>query len=372
MPTQNEVKTLGTIGIIRTPSGETIKVDGTDLEKRVEEKLKKYIEELKDYKPKDKDGKGVIESFTKNSDKLIEQLRQVKNTDITEQWTIAIPALTTKEVAAHLRDYVFISEILKGEPGDTVNIPYVKDFDFRIETTPGAASLTAKSSLISTLTTVLKEAGAYSDIAYGDIEKIDQNLLDELNRTFAHAAVRAEDKALIDMIATQTTNDFAGGIGGGTGTEAFYVRYIPEAIGKLIEKGKEVHPGDLVLYMTAKGYADLLLEMSGSQVFAYARGDIVQKGVIEELLGVRILVGGEEETVTAKIVGRTTSTTTGTCQVQFLMRARRCLALAPKRDILIETDRQIRDRKLRIAGSHTFGEQIIDATECVRIFSGHQ
>ena len=352
---------------VTTPSGDTVEIDTSPMEQRISEKMKKYMEELKDYKAKEKGGKGVVEYLSSDRRaKLVEQLKNVKNADIEEQWTIAIPALTTAELAAHLRDYVFVTDVIKGEPGDTVNIPYVKDFDFRVETTPGAASLTAKSSLIAVYTTVLKEAGAYTDVAYGDIEKIDANLLDELNRTFAHAAVRAEDKCLIECVGTQTTSDFAGDVGSGTGTAEFYARYIPEAIAKLLEAGKEVHPGDLVLYMTAGPYGALLKELAASQPVAYARGDILQSGVIQDYLGVRIVVGGEVETGQ-----RTTSTTTGTCELQFLMRAKRCLALAPKRDILIETDRNIRDRKLRIAGSHTFGEKLLDCTECARIFANH-
>jgi len=354
---------------------QTLEIDFDPMEKRLEEKqdkkleekLEKYFSELKGYKPKDKGGKGVIETYSGGDKlKLVEQLQNIERGDIKEQWTIAIPNLTSYELAAHLRDYVWVTDVMKGKPGDTVNIPYVDDFDFADPGTPGATTLSAVTGLISVLTTVLEERGRYFDCAYGDIEKIDANLLDELNRTFAHAAVRSEDKALIELVGTQTTSDFAGDVGSGTGTAEFYARYIPEAIAKLMEAGKEVHPGDLVLYMTAGPYGALLKELAASQPVAYARGDIIQKGVIEQYLGVRILVGGEVETGQ-----RTTSTTTGTCELQFLMRAKRCIALAPKRDILIETDRQIAQRKLRIAGSHTFGVQLLDCTECVRIFGNH-
>jgi len=358
-----------TKGKIETSSGDAIEIDFSDMEKRIETKMKTYIKEAKDYKPKDKGGKGVIETYSgSNKTKLLEQLQNVSQGKITEQWTIAIPNLTSYELAAHLRDYVWVTDVLKGKPGDVANIPYVDDFDFADPGTPGATTLSAVTGLIAVLTTVLEERGRYFDCAYGDIEKIDANLLDELNRTFAHAAVRSEDKALIELVGTQTTNDFAGGVdvGGGTGTLEFYARYIPEAIAILMEAGKEVHPGDLILYMTAGPYGALLKELAASQAIAYARGDIIQKGVIEQYLGVRILVGGEVETGQ-----RTTSTTTGTCELQFLMRAKRCIALAPKRDILIETDRQIAQRKLRIAGSHTFGVQLLDCTECVRIFANH-
>jgi hypothetical protein len=51
------------------------------------------------------------------------------------------------------------------------------------------------------------------------------------------------------------------------------------------------------------------------------------------------------------------------------MRPKRALALAPKRELLIETDRLIKERVLKIVGSHTFGVVEIDATEIVPIFT---
>jgi len=353
-------------GQIETPSGETVEIDFSAMEERLDAKSKErweqYKKELKDYKP-ESGGKGVIESRVgPNSTKLIEQLRDVSRKPITEQWTIVIPSYTAYEPAAHLRDYVFVTDVIKGKPGEIVHIPYVKDFDFTI-ITPEADTLTAKT-IIGTTDTAIKEAGAYSDVPYADIEMINQNLLDEINRVFAHAAVRAEDKALIELVAAGTTNSFAGEVNlpHSTGSLAFYADSIPTAIGLLIKAGKEVHPGDLVLYMNARPYAALLKELAGTQAVTYVRGDIVTKGIVEDYLGVRILVGAKVNSEFRAGSG------TGTCELAFLMRAKRTLALAPKRDILIETDRFIKERKLRITGSHTFSVALLDCKEAVRIF----
>jgi hypothetical protein len=51
------------------------------------------------------------------------------------------------------------------------------------------------------------------------------------------------------------------------------------------------------------------------------------------------------------------------------MRAKRALCLAPKRDLLIETDKNIKTRVLQIVGSHTFGVVEIDPLEVCRIVS---
>jgi hypothetical protein len=51
------------------------------------------------------------------------------------------------------------------------------------------------------------------------------------------------------------------------------------------------------------------------------------------------------------------------------MRGKRAVALAPKRELLIETQKQIGQRKLRMSASHTFGIKILDAKEIVRIWT---
>jgi len=350
-------------GKVETPSGDTIEIDLGGFEKRIDDKMKKYIEELKEYeKTKPARGKGTVEFPRQDRTKLLEQLRNVARSPITEQWTIVIPAVTLYEVAAHLRDYVFVSDIIKGKAGDIVYIPYVKDFDFDAPTSVGLKIGTV-TGLIKVQQTVLQEWGKWTDIAYGDIEKVDSNVLDELNRTFAHAAVRAEDKGLMELIEAGTTSQYAGQVNRHTAANAFYATNIPRAIAALLVAGKEVHPGDCVLYLTATAYGALLQELCDKQLVGYARSDIIQKGIVEDYLGVRILVGGYTS------YGTYGGTTTDTLEACFLFRGKRAVALAPKRDILIETDRQIKERKLRIAGSHTFGAKVLDFKEVVRIWT---
>jgi hypothetical protein len=41
--------------------------------------------------------------------------------------------------------------------------------------------------------------------------------------------------------------------------------------------------------------------------------------------------------------------------------------LAPKRELLLETERNTRDREVKLTGSHTFGREILDAAAAVEI-----
>jgi hypothetical protein len=356
-----------------------------DIESGVDAKMKKYMEELKVYESKKKDerGRGVVETFMGDDKKkrLLEEFQKGEKVDptvISEQWTIAVPRYTRYETAAHLRDFVFVTDVIKGNVGDTVNIPYVKDVEME-HLTQGTGSITEITGLVSTLTTTIHECGGYYDAYYSDIEKIDANLLDELNRVFAHAAVRAEDKLLMQLCEDATTADFhAAGSSGNTwincgdynvAGSTFEIRWIADAIGKLIAKGKDVHPGECLLVLNPAAYVTLLKKLSATTntAVAYARPDIWQKGLIEEYLGVRIVVAGN---VMGSIMASGIEGGATTYQVNFLMRPKRALALAPKRDILIETDKIIAKRTLRIVASHSFGVAAIDMTEVVPIWSG--
>ena len=227
-------------------------------------------------------------------------------------------------------------------------------------------------------TTTLHESGAYYDAYYGDIEKIDSNMLDELNRVFAHAAIRAEDRDLIDLLAVATTADFnspgattrmamgedstTGAILGDT-LSAFQSNWIADGLAKLMQRGKEVRPGECILIIGAKNYGALLSELADSTPAAYARSDILQQGMLEDYLGVKIVPVGY-----APYEGSATPITGGPTTVGcvYLIRPKRALALAPKRDILIETDKLIATRQLKIAASHTYGVLALDESEIVR------
>lgn len=99
-----------------------VKVDFSEINKTMDAKFEKLERKIEEGKTKvANEGKGLVERLGSNSAKLLEQLQNVARTDITEQWTVVIPAYTTKEIRAHLRDFVRISDDTKGKAGDTVN-----------------------------------------------------------------------------------------------------------------------------------------------------------------------------------------------------------------------------------------------------------
>jgi hypothetical protein len=367
-----------------TPTG-TVELDTDQMEKRVLENLKGEAKILmegyfasKDKESKEKGSKGIVESFS--ADKkgiLLEEFKKGSSADanrIKEQWTIVVPKYAVNELAGHLRDYVWVTDVVKGAKGETVNIPVVNDIEFQ-HVTAKTGTFTRKEDLINVITTTLHESGAYHDVYYGDLEKIDGNMLDEINRVFAHAAVRAEDYDLIYLLNTATTGQFMSEGGGSSTKTPAYVgtvsgtegslcaNYVIDALVALMKRGKDVKPGECILYTNATGYGDLLKNIVGSTPMTYGYPEIVQKGLVEDFLGVTIVVGAAR----AKNNGFTRAGST--YDVAYLFRPKRALALAPKRDILIETDKLIATRQLRIAASHTYGVAAIDYTEVMPIFT---
>ncbi len=366
-------------------TGETvIEIDTEAMEKRLGEKIsvqmKEYLEEAKKNAAEQHEtkGKGIMEAFTDEEKtkhaKVVEEFQKgemANPTKIKEQWTICIPKYSIAELAGHLRDFVWVTDVVKGKPGETVNIPYVRDLDFA-HVTVKTGTFTATTGLINVLTTTLHESGAYYDAYYGDIEKIDSNMLDELNRVFAHAAVRAEDLDLVALLNTATTGNF-GSFGGGTDSYTPFVgtlssdlslNLIVDAIAVLMRRGREVRPGECILIVRPKHWARLMKIIAGNTPLGEARADVFTRGIIEDFLGVKVVVTHYPTYWHAEQLG------VSSYEHCYLLRPKRALALAPKRDILIETDKLIENRQLRIAASHTYGVAALDYTEVVPIKTG--
>lgn len=354
------------------PAVETIKIDMSDLQstlKSIFDEQTKQLTSLLQKKESYEGGKG-FQSFKDTEDyaqlaKVAESFKDIKKDDwkMTEQWTVVIPNYTRYEPYAHLRDFVWLQTLLKGNEGDVANIPYVQDVEFEILGAVGNAFSAAWTNLVSSVTTTLYEAGGYYDLPYYLLERINQNLLSEINRVLVVGAIRAEDQEIMTLINAGTSTNFAGNVTRLTASAYFYASNIPKALNLLMSAGKKVRTSECLLYLTSWAYAALLEELAASQIIAQAQPSIIVQGEIEKYLGVKLVIGGYRPSQ------QRTNAATGTVDLAFLMRPRRAVALAPKRDILIETDKQIATRALRITASHTFGIKILDFKEIVRIWT---
>jgi len=285
--------------------------------------------------------------------KILEALHNMVNkpgSKIAEQWEV--PVAQVGKVTAHLRRWALVSEQIRGKPGDTVNIPYAKDFDLTVLGSVGG-SLTETSNLVGSVQTTLKEAGFHTTIGYHLVEKLGERVVSRLEEKFANAALRAEDKVVLDTLLADTNVPELDK----TSATSFDADYIVDAINKLISSGKTFEPGTCVLVLDAKFYADLVKDIAASQPLMFANPELIERGLITNLFGVDIAIAHylpEHDT--------------GKHSAYLIMRE--AFAIAPKRNMLLETEKDTKERKIKITGTHTFGVAIIDNQAAVEIKMG--
>lgn len=279
--------------------------------------------------------------------RFIEALR---SGSLREQWTppFALPEASAARIATFVRR----SEVLTGKPGDMVMIPYVNDFDMDVLSSVGD-TLTAKTNLYGVVQAPLREAAACTMIPYADLEKLTADLLAELEGRFSEAALRAIDKHIFDtFIADANIPE----VDRSTANVNFDADWIVEALGKLLAGYKAADPGDCLLALSPGMYEALMKDIAGSQSIIYARPDIVREGRITELFGVKIVVCHNlprHDTVGGKLSA-------------YLIH-RGSMVFAPKRELLIETERDTVNRRVKLTGSVTFAVGIIDRKGIVEI-----
>jgi hypothetical protein len=283
--------------------------------------------------------KGLIVEESSRA-KIVES---IKRGSLREQWEkpISLPSAPTARIAT----FVVRSEAVAGKPGDVVNIPYVKDFDLDVLANVGD-SLTPKTGLYATAQTTLKEAAATTNIPYADVEKLTEDLLARLEERFVDGGLRAIDKYILDTLIADTG---VPELNKSTASVDFDADWIAEALNTVLQQGKSIEPGDCLLVINAKMYEALLKDIAGSQPLVFARPDVVQKGVVTEFMGVKILVSNylpEHDGTSHK-------------KSAYLIH-KNALVFAPKRELLLETERNTAARSIKLTGSLTFGVAVLD------------
>jgi hypothetical protein len=277
-------------------------------------------------------------------------LESIKRGSLREQWEKPVSLPTAP--AARIATFVVRSGAVAGKPGDAVNIPYVKDFDLDVLTNVGD-TLTPKTGLYGTVQTTLKEAAATTNVPYADVEKLTEELLARLEERFIEGGLRAIDKHILDsLIADANIPE----LDKSTASVDFDADWVVEALSTLMRQGKSVEPGDCLLVINAKMYEGLIKDIAATQPLAFARPDVIQKGVVTEFLGVKILVSNylpEHDGTNHK-------------KSAYLIH-KNAIVFAPKRELLMETQRDTAARSIKLTGSLTFGIALLDNKAIVEI-----
>jgi len=307
--------------------------------------------------------KGIVETEERSEkrnihmEKLIKEIKSLKTeSGKVVSWKVYIeqympPVGQALAPAAKITDFVMRSPILVGERGDTVTVPYVKDFDMDILTNVGD-TLTAKTGLYGTVATTLKEAAFTTTIPYADVEKLGPEIIEKIETAAVKAARRAVDKHILDTFLADTNVPELDK----SGTAGFDADWVAEAIQTLMSQGKDVEVGDLILVIDPMMYGYLLKDIAGTQALTYVRGDIVRTGVIRDFLGCNIVISNYLPEHDG----------TNHYRSAYLIH-KNALVFAPKRELLLEMEKDTAARKNKLTGSHTFGIAVVDNKAVVEI-----
>ena len=231
----------------------------------------------------------------------------------------------------------------------TATLPIINSVTFS-ELTPGTEP-TEATQTISFVEVTPAEYGAIQSFTYVDAERMTEDLGAVIARCFAEAAQLSSDDVILqelDSSAGITITPGGKSESDLTSTDIFTSDLILSALTQLRNNNVGFAPGDLVLVLHPKQYEDLLKEDYVKTAMQFGTFD-PQTGVIARLFGVDIFVSPRVKT------GTGTDTTT---YHAILFKKKDAFIMAVSRELLIETFRDVKARKVYVAGSHCIAAKV--------------
>jgi len=235
-------------------------------------------------------------------------------------------------------------EVVALERGEkTATLPIINSITFS-ELTPGTEPTEATQTITFAEVTPT-EYGAIQSFTYVDAERMTEDLGAVIARCFAEAAQLSSDDVILqelDSAAGATITPGGKSESELTADDKFTSDLILSALTRLRNENVGFAPGDLVLVLHPKQYEDLLKEDYVKTAMQFGTFD-PQTGVIARLFGVDIFVSPRVKTGTGSGV---------TTYHAVLFKKKDAFIMAISRDLLIETFRDVKARKVYVAGSH--------------------
>jgi len=235
-------------------------------------------------------------------------------------------------------------EVVALERGEkTATLPIIGSITFS-QLTPGAEPPEA-SQTISFVEVEPAEYGAIQSFTYVDAERMSDDLGAVIARCLAEAAQLSSDDVILnelDSSAGVTLTPGEKSEADLTSSDVITSDLILSALTQLRNNNVGFAPGDLVLVLHPKQYEDLMKEDYVKTAMQFGTFD-PQTGVIARLFGVDIFVSPRVKTGTGSGV---------TTYHAILFKKRDAFIMAVSRDLLIETFRDVKARKVYVAGSH--------------------
>jgi len=298
-----------------------------------------------------------VERYKAIAKKLREAITSTSLPDI-KSWNPPIIDLPAG-VEAGLRKYVRVAEIPKGSTKAVVSTI----------TTPAFVSLTegvAPSDVAQTVTHIevdSAEYGAAQFVTDSVLETLSHEMVQALERCFQRAAVRNEDKVILNALNAETGVQ-AVYPNGKTDVDLLTVedtltwQTILEAKQKILARGYDVSPGRLVLVLHPKQWVDLMKQL-GTELIGAADRLFIERGDVLRLFGIDIVVSDQVPTGT--------NAAGVTLYNAFMFVREESVALVMPRNLRIELQRDARRRGYDIIASERIGAKVIIPDSVVKI-----
>ena len=285
----------------------------------------------------------------------------------------AIPTAWVPEVVrkpagliANLGDVVRSYPQLKGRPGDKVKVPKLASVEF-VSLTEGEAP-TEPSLTLDGIDITLNEYGQLISITYSILEDMSPDIVSAIEEMFVEAAKLKEDEVILSKLEAVGADELAAVLyAGGKSSEADLTAQdiltpdlIAKAMGAILAKGYVVRPGLLTLVVHPKQYQDLVQNAQFTNAAAWGGPEVVRTGRLTQYMGVNIVVSTKVPT------GQSAD---GTTTYHAFVLHRDAVALAYKRDLTIEQERDIAARVLKIMATHRFGAEVVLPDAIVKVIT---
>jgi len=247
-----------------------------------------------------------------------------------------------------LRGFGEIVALERGEK--TATLPIINSITFS-ELTPGQEPAEATQTITFVQVTPV-EYGGIQSFTYVDAERMSEDLGAVIARCFAEAAQLSSDDLILNELDSSAGSTITPGDNAEsdlTSEDTFNSDLILSALTKLRSENVGFAPGDLVLVLHPKQYEDLLKEDYIKTAMQFGTFD-PKTGVVARLFGVDIFVSPRVKTGSGS-GGITT-------YHAILFKKRDAFITAISRDLLIETFRDVKARKVYVAGSHCIAVKV--------------
>ena len=282
--------------------------------------------------------------------------------------TAWVPSIVRRPAGliANLGDVVRSYPQLKGRPGDKVRVPRLAGVEFTA-LTEGEAP-TEPSLVLDGVELALEEYGQLISITYSVLEDMSPDIVSAIEEMFVEAAKLKEDEVILSRLEAVGSDELAATLVAGdkaseadlTASDVLTPELIARAIGAILAEGYLVRPGDLTLVVHPKQYQDLLQNAQFTNAAALGSPEVVRTGRLTQYMGVNIVVSTKVPTGTSS---------DGTTTYHAFVFHRDAVALAYKRDLTIEQERDIAARVLKLMATHRFGVKVVLPNAVVKLLT---